>query len=160
MSYHQFTRCMLSIILNLKVRFRSQTGAYIYLWRWCIRSHYTYQRKQGIDMYSFWSNYILFERNWCHVSLWRGTGSTAIYPLLGRKLEPEWEFVTTGTIHLSSKTNKSLDDIAYECARDNVSTNNMELRIHLEKATERQLVDSVTSDSCSACISRPGFHTL
>ncbi|KAF8813097.1 hypothetical protein BYT27DRAFT_7131878, partial [Phlegmacium glaucopus] len=25
-----------------------------------------------------------------------GTGSTAIYPFLGCKLEPEWEFVATG----------------------------------------------------------------
>ena len=28
-----------------------------------------------------------------------------------------------------------LDDISYECARENVSTNNMESQIHLEKAT-------------------------
>ena len=28
-----------------------------------------------------------------------------------------------------------LDDISYKCARENVSTNNMESRIHLEKAT-------------------------
>ena len=28
-----------------------------------------------------------------------------------------------------------LDEISYECARENVSTNNMESQIHLEKAT-------------------------
>ena len=28
-----------------------------------------------------------------------------------------------------------LDDISYECASENVNTNNMESRIHLEKAT-------------------------
>ncbi|KAF8814974.1 S-adenosyl-L-methionine dependent methyltransferase, partial [Phlegmacium glaucopus] len=49
-----------------------------------------------------------------------GTGSTAIYPLLGCKLEPEWKFVAT-----------ELDDISYDCANENVSRNNMQSRIRL-----------------------------
>ena len=73
--------------------------------------------------------------------LYRGTGSTAIYPLLGCKLEPEWEFVATGTFYSPLNQIKrlrgtlELDDVSYECASGNVSTNNMESRIRLEKAT-------------------------
>ncbi|KAF8814968.1 S-adenosyl-L-methionine dependent methyltransferase [Phlegmacium glaucopus] len=54
-----------------------------------------------------------------------GTGSTAIYPFLGCKLEPEWEFVAT----------VELDNISYDCANENVSRNNMQSRIRLAKAT-------------------------
>ncbi|KAF8815472.1 hypothetical protein BYT27DRAFT_7193446, partial [Phlegmacium glaucopus] len=43
------------------------------------------------------------------------TGSTAIYTFLGYKIE--------------------LDDISYDCASENVNTNNMHSRIRLEKAT-------------------------
>ncbi|KAF8799482.1 S-adenosyl-L-methionine dependent methyltransferase [Phlegmacium glaucopus] len=43
-----------------------------------------------------------------------GTGSTAVYPFLGCKLDPGWEFVAT-----------ELDDISYDCASENVNTNNM-----------------------------------
>ena len=66
--------------------------------------------------------------------------STAIYPLLGCKLEPGWEFVATGTFYSPlnqinrSRETLELDDVSYECASDNVSTN-LESRIRLEKAT-------------------------
>ncbi|KAF8808788.1 hypothetical protein BYT27DRAFT_7163841 [Phlegmacium glaucopus] len=53
-----------------------------------------------------------------------GMGSTATYPFLGCKLEPEWEFVAT-----------ELDDISYNCASENMNTNNMQSQIRLEKAT-------------------------
>ncbi|KAF8815183.1 hypothetical protein BYT27DRAFT_7196859 [Phlegmacium glaucopus] len=53
-----------------------------------------------------------------------GTGSTAIYPFPGCKLEPEWEFVAT-----------ELDDISYDCASEIANTNNMQSRVRLEKAT-------------------------
>lgn len=58
-----------------------------------------------------------------------GTGSTAIYPFLGCKLDPEWEFVAT-----------ELDDMSYECASENIRTNNMESRIHLEKAIREKCI--------------------
>ena len=70
----------------------------------------------------------------------RGTGSTAIYPFLGCKLDPEWEFVATGMDSINcmsafhSRAKIELDDISYECASENIRTNNMESRIRLEKA--------------------------
>ncbi|KAF8805512.1 S-adenosyl-L-methionine dependent methyltransferase [Phlegmacium glaucopus] len=81
-----------------------------------------------------------------------GTGSTAIYPFLGCNLESEWEFVAT-----------ELDDISYECASENVNTNNMQSRIRLEKATregsifftlERNLTSNFEFTICN-----PPFYT-
>ena len=93
---------------------------------------------QGIDMYVF--SVVAFSPSRTDVRVYRGTGSTVIYPFLGCKLEPEWEFVATGMIyyllilhHFERKT--ELDDISYEYASKNVNTNKMESRIHLEKAT-------------------------
>jgi adenylate cyclase class IV len=63
--------------------------------------------------------------------------------VLGCKLEPEWEFVATGMIYSPLKQinhlrgTSELDDI-YECASEDVSTNNMELRIRLEKLPEQK----------------------
>ena len=36
----------------------------------------------------------------CHLDLIvsRGTGASAIYPLLGCRLEPSWKFLVTGTL--------------------------------------------------------------
>ena len=58
---------------------------------------YPHRRIRGIDMYPFLSNTSSTQET--DVMSYRGTGSTAIYPLLGCKLEPEWDFVATGTIH-------------------------------------------------------------
>ncbi|KAF8814140.1 hypothetical protein BYT27DRAFT_7179942 [Phlegmacium glaucopus] len=58
-----------------------------------------------------------------------GMGSTATYPFLGCKLEPEWEFVAT-----------ELDDISYDCASENMNTNNMQSQIRLEKATRERSI--------------------
>ncbi|KAF8815187.1 S-adenosyl-L-methionine dependent methyltransferase, partial [Phlegmacium glaucopus] len=69
-------------------------------------------------------DYVLGNPRWRVRGIDIGTGSTAIYPFLGCKLESEWEFVAT-----------ELDDISYDCANENVSRNNMQSRIRLEKAT-------------------------
>ncbi|KAF8874878.1 hypothetical protein CPB84DRAFT_1797148 [Gymnopilus junonius] len=53
-----------------------------------------------------------------------GTGATAIYPILACKTEQSWEMVVT-----------ELDDYSYECACDNVSSNNMQTSIKVKKAS-------------------------
>uniref|UniRef100_A0A8H7XML2 U6 small nuclear RNA (adenine-(43)-N(6))-methyltransferase n=1 Tax=Psilocybe cubensis TaxID=181762 RepID=A0A8H7XML2_PSICU len=58
-----------------------------------------------------------------------GTGSTAIYPILICKLEATWEMVAT-----------EIDYESYESARRNISNNNMQSRIHVEKASPDQSI--------------------
>ncbi|KAF8972036.1 hypothetical protein BDZ97DRAFT_1650372 [Flammula alnicola] len=55
-----------------------------------------------------------------------GTGATAIYPFLACKLEQDWQFVAT-----------ELDDESFESARANVSTNGMDSRIDVRKASAK-----------------------
>ncbi|KDR73624.1 hypothetical protein GALMADRAFT_251373 [Galerina marginata CBS 339.88] len=58
-----------------------------------------------------------------------GTGATAIYPFLACKLEPTWELVGT-----------ELDDESFESARINVSSNDMQSRIDVQKASNDGLI--------------------
>ncbi|PPQ68289.1 hypothetical protein CVT24_005105 [Panaeolus cyanescens] len=53
-----------------------------------------------------------------------GTGSTAIYPLLGCKWDDTWNFIAT-----------ELDDESFVHARENIARNNLDSRIQLRKAT-------------------------
>ncbi|KAF8878011.1 hypothetical protein CPB84DRAFT_1817537 [Gymnopilus junonius] len=53
-----------------------------------------------------------------------GTGATAIYPILACKSDPSWEMVAT-----------ELDDVSYGCACNNVSSNNMDVSVKVEKAS-------------------------
>ncbi|KAF8972055.1 hypothetical protein BDZ97DRAFT_1692548 [Flammula alnicola] len=55
-----------------------------------------------------------------------GTGATAIYPFLACKLEQDWQFIAT-----------ELDDESFESARANVSTNGMDSRIDVRKASAK-----------------------
>ncbi|KAF8805857.1 S-adenosyl-L-methionine dependent methyltransferase [Phlegmacium glaucopus] len=81
-----------------------------------------------------------------------GTGSTPIYPFLGCKLGPEWEFVAT-----------ELDDISYDCANENVSRNNMQSRIRLEKATREGSIfftlESNPKSNFEFTMCNPPFYT-
>ncbi|KAF9260061.1 S-adenosyl-L-methionine dependent methyltransferase [Marasmius fiardii PR-910] len=53
-----------------------------------------------------------------------GTGASAIYPLLGCRLEPSWSFVVT-----------ELDDLSESHAQKNVRANNLSDRVRIMKAT-------------------------
>ena len=58
---------------------------------------------------------------------WNRNGSSSLLVRFISPLNQNKSIESSGTLEL--------DDISYECARENVSKNNMESRIHLEKAT-------------------------
>ena len=99
---------------------------------------------RGIDMYSFRS--ITFSSKETDVlsslfteeqdqllyilyldANWNRNGSSSLLVRFVSPLNQNKSIESSGTLEL--------DDISYECARENVSKNNMESRIHLEKAT-------------------------
>jgi len=58
-------------------------------------------------------------------SQYRGTGASAIYPLLGSRTRPKWKFAAT-----------DIDEESLQSARDNVQRNDLSTNIRLVQTTE------------------------
>lgn len=61
---------------------------------------------------------------WFKLTFHSGTGASAIYPLLCRKKNPEWDMLAT-----------EIDDTSLAYARKNISMNGLDERIHISRAT-------------------------
>jgi 23S rRNA (adenine1618-N6)-methyltransferase len=85
----------------------------------------------------------------------RGTGASAIYPLLACQSEPNWEFVATGvykqrlsdsfTQCVNLKTD--IDDLSVEVARNNVDSNGLCRRIQVIQVDPKDPILSPLSSS-------------
>ena len=62
----------------------------------------------------------------------RGTGASAIYPLLGCRVDAGWKFIAT-----------ELDEMSYSYASRNVDANGLSERIHLVKTSAEDRILSV-----------------
>ena len=91
-----------------------------------------HQWLRGIDMYSFRSNYIFFVRNWCHVftegqdQLNCHISFTWMQIGIGMGVHCHWydsSLLLTPNKSIETFDILELDDISYECARENVSKN-------------------------------------
>jgi 23S rRNA A1618 N6-methylase RlmF len=72
----------------------------------------------------------------------RGTGASAIYPLLACTMKPNWRFTATGWDFWSSLVNVAsllfsldVDEISIQAAQTNINSNNLHDRINLVAAT-------------------------
>lgn len=97
-----------------------------------------------------------------------GAGASCIYPLLGCRVSPSWNFVATGYVDpvdpcISSEGFflSEIDQTSYECASINITSNGLQSRIHLHKAQPHEPILSplLGSDTFDFMMCNPPFYS-